>query len=39
MLVYHVMVTQEDDWFCASAMEDAAVFTKGRTMRPTCRSN
>jgi predicted RNase H-like HicB family nuclease len=32
MKVYHVLVTQEDAWFCASAMEDPAVFTQGRTL-------
>jgi predicted RNase H-like HicB family nuclease len=32
MKVYHVMVAEEDGWFCASAMEDAAVFTQGRTL-------
>ena len=32
MRVYHVAVEQEDDWYCARALEDAAVFTQGRTL-------
>ncbi|MDB5332658.1 MAG: hypothetical protein JWP03_3809 [Phycisphaerales bacterium] len=32
MKVYHVMVEQEGGWYCARAMEDAAVFTQGRTL-------
>ncbi|MDB5291734.1 MAG: hypothetical protein JWL69_2975 [Phycisphaerales bacterium] len=32
MKVYHVMVEQEDGWYCARAMEDSGVFTQGRTL-------
>lgn len=32
MKVYHVMLEQEDGWYCATAMEDSAVFTQGRTL-------
>ena len=32
MKVYHVNLEKEDDWYCASAMEDPAVFTQGKTL-------
>lgn len=32
MKVYHVKLEQEDGWFVATAMEDSAVFTQGRTL-------
>ena len=32
MKVYHVMLEREDDWFSASAMEDPAVFTQGKSL-------
>jgi predicted RNase H-like HicB family nuclease len=32
MKVYHVKLDQEDGWYCATAMEDTAIFTQGRTL-------
>jgi predicted RNase H-like HicB family nuclease len=32
MKVYHVIVEREDNWFVARALEDASVFTQGRSL-------
>ena len=32
MKVYHVSLVQENGWYCASALEDSAVFTQGKTL-------
>ena len=31
MKVNHVIVERDGNWFCARAMEDAAVFTQGKS--------
>lgn len=32
MKVYHVVVSHEDEWYCARALEDSAVFTQARSL-------
>jgi predicted RNase H-like HicB family nuclease len=32
MKVYHAVVSQEDEWYCARALEDSAVFTQARSL-------